>query len=111
MPVVMKISELIAPLCNDPQCVFEESDDDQEAPDGWEISMDRERSAMNCGLLFVCEGDCEDVEETHGFTGSESVSSQSSILLVCSRIASSGLGSLVSSCLLGPPPKEGWKLF
>lgn len=35
--------------------------------------------------------------------GSERVSSQSSILLVCSRMASSGLGSLVASERWGPP--------
>ena len=40
---------------------------------------------------------------TYGFMGSETVSSQSSILLVCSRIASKGLGSFVASALPGPP--------
>lgn len=40
---------------------------------------------------------------THGFTGSASVSSQSSILLVCSLMASKGLGSLVASARPGPP--------
>lgn len=43
---------------------------------------------------------------THGLIGSDSVSSQSSILLVCSRIASSGLGSLVASGREGPPNGE-----
>jgi hypothetical protein len=44
---------------------------------------------------------------TYGFTGSLSVSKKSSILLVCSLIASSGLGSLLESPLLGPP-NEVW---
>jgi hypothetical protein len=45
--------------------------------------------------------------ETYGFTGSLKVSKKSSILLVCSLIASSGLGSLLASPLLGPP-NEVW---
>jgi hypothetical protein len=43
------------------------------------------------------------MRETYGFTGSDMVSSQSSILLVCSRMASKGLGSLVASARPGPP--------
>ena len=39
----------------------------------------------------------------YGLTGSDRVSSQSSILLVCSRIVSRGLGSLVAALLEGPP--------
>lgn len=54
----------------------------------------------------VCDAALRDPwrqQKTHGLTGSASVSNQSSILLVCSRMASKGLGSLVASALPGPP--------
>lgn len=41
--------------------------------------------------------------ETHGLMGSARVSSKSSILLVCSRIASRGDGSDVAAECEGPP--------
>lgn len=41
----------------------------------------------------------------YGLIGSEYVSRRSSILLVCSRIASSGEGSFVAEDEEGPPPK------
>lgn len=45
---------------------------------------------------------------TYGFTGSATLFKKSSILLVCSRIWSRGLGSLVALSLLWPP---NWLLF
>ena len=39
VPVIVQVEQLIAPLCYYSQCVLEESDDDQEAADGWEVSV------------------------------------------------------------------------
>ena len=39
VPIIVQVKQLIAPLCYYPQCVLEESDNDQEASDGWEISV------------------------------------------------------------------------
>jgi len=37
-PVVVQIGELVAPLCNDSERIFQECDDDQKATNGWKIS-------------------------------------------------------------------------
>lgn len=37
--VVMQVDELVAPLCDDSQRVFEEGDDDEEASEGWQIAV------------------------------------------------------------------------
>jgi hypothetical protein len=47
-------------------------------------------------------GRTQQLRDTNGFRGSPIVFSQSSILLVCSLIASKGLGSFVASALPGP---------
>ena len=90
--VVVQIGELVAPLRDDAQSIFEESHDDEEAANGRNITAQGSASIATSSPTG-----------THGLTGCDSVSSQSSILLVCSRMASSGLGSLVASVLLGPP--------
>jgi len=64
--------------------------------------------------MVGAQSDCKTArsQSTYGLSGSAIVSIQSSILLVCARIASKGLGSAVASGLLGPPkgllgpPKE-----
>jgi hypothetical protein len=40
MPVVVQIHQLIAPLRQDAQRIFQESDDDQEAADGGQVRLD-----------------------------------------------------------------------
>ena len=47
-------------------------------------------------------------KKPYGLIGSAAVSNQSSILLVCSRMASKGLGSPVASKLLGVPKGFWW---
>lgn len=94
--VVVQVGELVAPLGDDAQGILEESDDDEETANGRDVAA----------ALSVAEESTKGSRTTHGLTGCDKVSSQSSILLVCSRMASSGLGSLVAS---GRPgfPKEG----
>lgn len=38
VPVVMQVEQLVAPLCQDPQRILEESDHDQEPAKSWEVS-------------------------------------------------------------------------
>jgi hypothetical protein len=37
--VIVKIQELIVPLCEDSESVFQESDDNEETTDGWDITI------------------------------------------------------------------------
>jgi hypothetical protein len=37
--VVVQVSELVTPLCENAQRIFEEGNDDQEATDCWQISI------------------------------------------------------------------------
>lgn len=39
MSVVVKVKELILPLCNYSQCILDKSDDNQESPDSWEVPV------------------------------------------------------------------------
>ena len=115
MPIVAKVEELIVPLRGNSQAIFEEGDDDQESTNGRYISVLRQLRVLisTNPLLFVsifplpgAASRSKQRERTYGLIGSEIVSNQSSILLVCCRIASSGLGSLVASAfiLLYPAP-------
>jgi hypothetical protein len=88
--VVVQVEQLVAPLGDDAQRVFEEGDDDEEAADGGEVAVAVSTRNPTAG-------------STNGLSGSETVSRKSSILLVCSRMASSGLGSFVASLVPGPP--------
>ena len=109
--VIVEIDELVAPLSDDSERVFQEGDNDEKAANRWKIStaisISKYKSKKKFGRRFnmrkaiVCNRECDG--EAYGFTGSDNVSSQSSILLVCSRIASRGLGSLVASARPGPP--------
>lgn len=120
---IFEVEQLIMPLCNDSEGIFEEGNDDEEAADCWQVSEKRAVSSAAHKAKVRCfneryrrfksmRGRQQDTLETHGFTGSDSVSSQSSILLVCSRIASRGLGSLVASDLPDPPKEfEGPRLY
>lgn len=114
--VVLEVDKLIPPLRDDSQGVFEKGDNDEEPPNGWEISA-IEYFVKSISFLFaasfclhllhiVLASISSFLEQgTYGFSGSEMVSNQSSILLVCSRIWSSGLGSLVASARPGPPKR------
>lgn len=123
--VLPQVEKLVAPLCDDSQTVLNESDDDQETANGWEIPVDGRRHSvsgvsptLSFRLLFVSllsrsGRTTERIEKhfrdtTYGLTGSANVSNQSSILLVCSRMASKGLGSLVASARPGPPKGFWW---
>lgn len=96
MSVVVKVGELVVPLGDDAQGILEEGHDDEEAANRRDITM-----PVLADIALK-----ENMSKTHGLTGCDKVSSQSSILLVCSRMASSGLGSLMASACPGPP-KEG----
>ena len=110
LPVVVQVCELIPPLGDYTQCIFEKGADDQESTDCWQVS--RRRGAVSAlrhvaprTRCWVCRWPCR-TWGTHGFTGSAMVSSISSILLVCSRMASKGLGSALASLRDGPPPNR-----
>jgi hypothetical protein len=53
VPVVVEICELVVPLCQYAQRVFEESDDDQEAADCWQISIQDFRQLQFLIVSFV----------------------------------------------------------
>jgi hypothetical protein len=114
MSVIVQVSELVAPLGDDSQRVFEESDYDEEATDCGKVSAVVTSAVILTRLilalpLYAAKASSKPGNgATHGFTGSLSVSSQSSILLVCSRIASSGLGSLVFPSFLPAFPNGLW---
>jgi hypothetical protein len=38
MSVVVEVQELVTPLCNDTESIFEKGNNDEESADGWEIS-------------------------------------------------------------------------
>jgi hypothetical protein len=95
MSVVVQVGELVTPLGDDTQGILEEGDDDEESANRRDITSSKYQQL---------EVPAETSYKTHGLTGCDRVSSQSSILLVCSRMASSGLGSLVASC--PEPPKD-----
>lgn len=40
MPIIMQVHQLIAPLRQNAQRIFQESDDDQEAADGGQVRLD-----------------------------------------------------------------------
>lgn len=46
VPIIMQISQLIAPLRDDPQSIFQKRHYDQEPPDGWQIWLDRVRDGI-----------------------------------------------------------------
>ena len=92
MPKVVEICQLIVPLRNDPNCVLEERDHDQEASNSGQISTSVQHSNSHVIPYSSCF--------TYGLIGSDIVSSQSSILLVCSLMASRGLGSFVASAFI-----------
>ena len=104
MSVVVQVGELVAPLCYYAERILNEGDNDQEASNCGQIPIQPPLAFCrrpNCAL----ELQSRRPGSTHGFTGSDTVSNQSSILLVCSRSWSSGLGSLVVPSLRPAPPK------
>lgn len=106
VPEITQVQQLIAPLRKNPQTILNKSDNDQETANGRQITRIRGRDTVSghwTGLEAFATN-----KQTYGLIGSANVSSQSSILLVCSRMASRGLGSLVASALAGPPPKGFW---
>lgn len=113
--IVPKEHELIAPLCDDPERIFQESDDNKEPTDGRDISSTHATRQVRSWFFLLSPPSVGTdyrrpptrlgTSRTYGLIGSDTVSSQSSILLVCSRIVSNGLGSLVASCLPGTLPK------
>ena len=108
MPVVVEICELVVPLGQYAQRVFEESNDNQKSTDGGQVPVGSisARASQNWRARSV--GSAAKAGSTHGLTGSDSVSRKSSILLVCSRSWSSGLGSFVVLSLRPPLPKGLW---
>ena len=94
MSVVVQVGELVTPLSDDAQGILEEGDDDEETANRRDVTRSQ---------ISNCKKATSEKARTHGLTGCDKVSSQSSILLVCSRMASSGLGSLVASVRPGPP--------
>ena len=96
MAVVAQVGELIRPLREDAQCILQECDNDKETTDGRKVPRWRNKA------WSASKRDGE-TGGSYGLRGSPNESRISSILLVCLRIASSGLGSLVASGLLGPP--------
>lgn len=75
---VPEVGELIAPLGDDSEGIFEESDDNKESADGWHVSV---HQLVRCEEMGSSLG-----PNTYGLSGSPMLVSQSSILLVCSRI-------------------------
>lgn len=93
--VIVQVGELVTPLGDDTESILEEGDDDEESANRRDITNSKYQQLETQPTSRIA---------THGLTGCDRVSSQSSILLVCSRMASSGLGSLVASC--PEPPKD-----
>jgi len=90
--VITQVDKLVVPLRDDSEGVFEESHDNQEAANGWEIPV--------CGPLASIHGyDLREARDlclrTYGLMGSEMLSKKSSIFPVVSLTFSSGLGSFV----------------
>lgn len=106
MAVVVEVRELVGPLCDNAQGIFEESNDDEEAADAREVStgrISRSRKRAASWHRFRCTE-----SRTHGLMGSKTVSSRSSSLLVWARSWSSGLGSFVLLSLRPELPKGLW---
>lgn len=96
--VVVQVQQLVVPLCYYSDRVLNEGHNDQEAADGGQVAR---RGVSGSG-----EATRENSwETTHGLIGSLKVSRRSSTLLVCWRIASSGLCPVLSSD--GPPKGLG----
>jgi hypothetical protein len=95
--VIVQIQQLVVPLRYYSDRILDEGYDDQEAADGGQVAR---RGVSGSG-----EATKENRETTHGLIGSLKVSRRSSTLLVCWRIASSGLCPVVSSD--GPPKGLG----
>jgi len=96
--VVTQVDKLVAPLRDDSESIFEESDDNEESADSWEVSaVHMSVPARETILLPYPHARCFVLDLlTYGLIGSETVSRKSSILPVVSRTFSSGLGSLVA---------------
>lgn len=110
MTIVVQVKQLVIPLCYYSDGVLNEGHDDQEAADGGQVAGGRAPvSAFGSAkdqpkINQDKRGKC-DSWNTHGLIGSLTVSRRSSILLVCWRIASSGLWADLSSA--GPPKGLG----
>ena len=109
MAVVMEIKELVVPLRKYSEGILEVGHDDQEPANGGKIAI----CAAGVSTLFCARRQIESgmwrARGTHGLMGSLMVSSRSSILLVCSLIASRGFDSDFSS--LDPPKGLGAELM
>lgn len=78
---ILEIGELIAPLSDDSESIFEKCDHDEESPYSGKIANSSNASQPGfSGKWLQLKG------QTHGFNGSPTLVNQSSILLVCSRI-------------------------
>lgn len=107
---VTQVRELVTPLGDDSDGVLDKCDHDQKSSDGREIptrliqsaivvvhihgSQNLPRPGLSVPGRLVRHARRKGC--AHGFRGSLRVFNQSSILLVCSRIWSRGLGSLVA---------------
>ena len=81
MSVVAQVQKLIGPLGDDAERILNECDDDQEASNGWEVTVFRDPVlAQACSAI-----NRESRNSTHGFKGSLTESRRSSILLVKGR--------------------------
>lgn len=54
LSVVVEVCELVAPLCQNAQRIFEESDDDQEAADSWEVPIQTHVSSIVAHVAQWC---------------------------------------------------------
>jgi len=106
MPEVAQIEKLITPLRDNSDRVFDERDNDEKAANGGQVPAVQHRisndaSIDGVGTIMSLSNGMKG--HAHGLRGSPNVLRKSSILLVCSLIWSSGLGSFVASLPLGLP--------
>ena len=97
MTVVVKVEQLVAPLCYYSDRILDEGDDNEESSDGREVAARDSQHGKEGG---------GGRGSTYGLRGSLRVSRRSSILLVWALMASRGLEFAVSASLC--PPKGLW---